>query len=305
MKHAFLILVHNNFRVLNTLIRQLDYSNNDIYIHVDKKNKQFIADRDIVRVKNANLFFIDRHKVGWCEYSTVEAVVELMKEAKKTYHDYYHIMSGADLLISTYNEFNQFFEDNRGKEFVGFTPNFNLDLVNYRHYFQSNYRNPNRYVQRICFRLHSLLIKIQKVLFLKVKRSKEFLLVKKGADWYSVTHNAIEYLIEQESKFRRCFRRAWCPSEFFAQTILYNSEFKMQLYMNNSENEMEQSQRYIDWERGTPYVFRNSDKNILSESNCLIARKFDENIDMDIVNYIYSRYSLNDPPQMVHRSTDE
>lgn len=37
MKSAFLIVAHGNFDMLKYLIRALDYKNNDIYIHIDKK----------------------------------------------------------------------------------------------------------------------------------------------------------------------------------------------------------------------------------------------------------------------------
>lgn len=36
-KHAYLILAHNDPKVLELLVRLLDDSRNDIYIHVDKK----------------------------------------------------------------------------------------------------------------------------------------------------------------------------------------------------------------------------------------------------------------------------
>lgn len=36
-KHAYLILAHNNFGVLEKLIKMLDYKHNDLYVHIDKK----------------------------------------------------------------------------------------------------------------------------------------------------------------------------------------------------------------------------------------------------------------------------
>jgi hypothetical protein len=37
MKHAYLIMAHNEWDMLNKLIQALDYPNNDIYLHIDKK----------------------------------------------------------------------------------------------------------------------------------------------------------------------------------------------------------------------------------------------------------------------------
>lgn len=38
-RHAYLILCHNQFRILCRLLTALDDERNDIYIHVDKKRK--------------------------------------------------------------------------------------------------------------------------------------------------------------------------------------------------------------------------------------------------------------------------
>lgn len=37
MKHAFLIIAHNNWNQLCKLIQQIDSSKHDIYVHIDKK----------------------------------------------------------------------------------------------------------------------------------------------------------------------------------------------------------------------------------------------------------------------------
>ena len=41
MKHAFLILAHTDFAVLQLLIASLDDSRNDIFVHVDARAKDF------------------------------------------------------------------------------------------------------------------------------------------------------------------------------------------------------------------------------------------------------------------------
>ena len=41
MKHAYLIIAHNEFEVLKRLISALDHEANDIYVHIDAKVKPF------------------------------------------------------------------------------------------------------------------------------------------------------------------------------------------------------------------------------------------------------------------------
>ena len=40
-KHAYLIMAHGNFELLEKLLRQIDDPRNDIYIHIDKKVAHF------------------------------------------------------------------------------------------------------------------------------------------------------------------------------------------------------------------------------------------------------------------------
>lgn len=50
MKYAYLIMAHNEFYVLEKLIKLLDDNDSDIYIHIDKKVKNF----DFEKFKKTN-----------------------------------------------------------------------------------------------------------------------------------------------------------------------------------------------------------------------------------------------------------
>lgn len=45
--------------------------------------------------------------------------------------------------------------------------------------------------------------------------------------------------------------------------------------------------RYIDWDRGTPYIFKADDYEDLINSKNLFARKFDEEVDKVIIDKIF------------------
>ena len=54
-----------------------------------------------------------------------------------------------------------------------------------------------------------------------------------------------------------------------------NSSFRDCIYFNTNGDT--DSLRAIDWIRGSPYVWKDDDINILKESNKLFARKFSSN----------------------------
>lgn len=285
MKHAYLIMAHDNFYNLKVLLKLLDDERNDIYLHIDKRVLNWNPDEWSRLIHKAKLFFVKREKVYWGTYSQIEALKNLMHEASNAYHDYYHIISGADLPIKSQEEIDLFFAKNNNKEFVGFSKNFNHDSVYKKNFFVKYFRGKNKFITLVAKKTRSILISLQK--FFKVNTMKNFNgEIQKGCDWYSLTDDALKYLLSAEPEFKKYFCRAMGPGEFFVQTILYNSDFKKNIYCLEDENIG--SQRYIDWERGEPYTFRSEDIDLLMNSDLLFARKFHETIDKKVIDTIYN-----------------
>lgn len=284
MKHAILILAHNNYNILKALLHQLDDPRIDIFVHMDLKAQDFDESKYMADVKKAKVTFIPRIKVGYCDYTMMEVVTALMRTASQEYHDYYHVISGVDLLIQKRDAFFAFFEQHAGQQFVAFTPNYVLDdRVKYRHYFIAKWRQKSHWKSVFYIKLRKTLISLQKVCGMSVKPDME---IKKGADWYSITHDAVKYMLSQEEHFRKYFFRSYCPTEFFPQTVLWNSPFRNQLFNLDKNDENAEDMRQIDWERGSPYTYKIEDKEILLKSPYMFARKFDEKTDSNIIQFL-------------------
>ncbi len=281
MKQAFLMMAHNNFGVVQAFLRMLDSENSGFYIHINRKVKKFPQKELEACVKKGKLVFTDRVPVGYCNYSMVEAVKVLLKTAVQDGYDYYHLVSCSDLPLKSVREMETFLESNAGSEFVGFSRHYTASSVEQAHYFTALCRHPNQTVSKCALKLRKGLTVIQKALGINRMRKCPWE-IKKGCDWYSITHDAVRFLLEKEPEFKRYFYRAFCPTEFFAQTLLFNSAFRERLY--NIEDEAVGSQRCIDWDRGSPYVFRRDDLPLLLDSQACFARKFIEDADMEIVH---------------------
>ena len=63
----------------------------------------------------------------------------------------------------------------------------------------------------------------------------------------------------------------------------YASHFKLYKKIPNDSHTI---MRYIDWNRGGPYVWKSCDFPELIDSDFLFARKFDSNIDADVIKKI-------------------
>ena len=88
-------------------------------------------------------------------------------------------------------------------------------------------------------------------------------------------------MINEYNNLKKYFCYSLCADEVFLQTILINSP--------RLDTVKDENLRYIDWERGNPYVFRTEDYDSLFQSKKLFARKFDITVDETIVNMIHDK----------------
>ena len=279
-KHAYLILAHKSDYVLNSLLRLIDDERNDIFIHMDKRNRKYNESKTCSVVKKATIKHCERWKCAWGGYSLVKAELSLLELATKSgNYSYYHLLSGQDLPIKSQDEIHNFFTSNYGKEFVRFDSqqaNF-TDRVRIYHFFQEilgHHKNtlPNR-----------LFLSLQKKVGITRNKSVIF---KKGPQWFSITDGFARFLIQKRTWINQIFKYTFCPDEFFVQTVLYNSQYLKSQYLNDQGDCCGDIARHIDWERGTPYVFRKCDFEELINSTKMFARKFDADIDMQIIQML-------------------
>lgn len=110
-----------------------------------------------------------------------------------------------------------------------------------------------------------------------------------GANWVSITHSLTKYIIEQKNLIKKLFEKTLCCDEFFVQTLVWNSKYRENVY--SFEEDYFACLRLIDWKRGNPYVWRNQDYEELMNAPHLFARKFDENIDQEVIDKIFQTIS--------------
>lgn len=284
-KHAYLIAAHNEFEVLKKLIMLLDYEDNDIYIHIDKGTPNFDESSIMEIVHHSTVRFVDACKVNWGGYSQIQYEMNLLKEAVKIEHEYYHLISGVDLPIKSHDYIMKFFEENKGKEFIEFDNEYDEALkeyrVRYHHILQDRVGKRTDAVGKILYNIERVIVKSQKLAGVnRIKGSAEK--IYKGTNWFSITHDLASYIVEKEEEIKERYKDTFCADEVFLHTMVMNSRFK--------DNIVDDCLRYIDWDRGQPYVFTDEDYSLLINSDKLWARKFSASKDMTIINHIYDTF---------------
>ena len=288
-KHAYLIMAHNQEELLKSLIQCLDYEDNDIYIHLDRKWKNVnICALQKIAQKSKIIVLPDRIDVKWGTFSQIACELLLLKAAIPNHYQYYHLMSGMDLPIKTQEEIHTFFREKHGTEFVHFeTPQ--VDRETYKRVSKYNFIITKK--RNLSVRIVNRILMMFQI---GVDRAKRFgVEFYKGANWFSITDELAHYVVEKEEWICEVFRYARCGDELFLQTLVMNSKFRNRLVCNNFCDNYETIQYYIDWKRGSPYVFTSDDFDFLVASNMCFARKFDWNTDEIIIKRIKEHIQSN------------
>lgn len=283
MKHAYLILAHGSYTLLQRLVSTIDDERNDIFIHIDRKQQELPC----LQVKYSRLFLLNKERVSvfWGDVSVVAAEFALMAFAHKHGdYAYYHLLSGVDLPLKSQNAIHDFFETHQGKEFIGFYDGVDLPAslvrkVQRYHLFAQDFRGSGlvflaKRIVRACA------IRIQELLGIKRHTNIRFA---KGTQWWSLTGSLIEHLLAKQDEILSLYKHTFCADEIAIQTYVYNSLFMAQVFAPGDE--AKSSLRHIGWRNGALYDWTRADYEDLKRSAALFARKFNEE-DSDFLDSI-------------------
>lgn len=272
MKHAYLILAHNEPELLSLLVERLDDVRNDIYIHFDRK-LSILPD---IKTLHAGLYILkDRVDVRWADVSMLEAEYKLFHAVVDSGCEYsrHHLISGVDLPLKNQDYIHSFFVQHHGKEFVGLHQrpmNSHADrALHYWHPFTRSFRGSGCVfaIKRI---LRYLVVQTQVLLGIRRNTTIPF---HKGGQWVSITRELIDYLLEQEERAFTIFSRTFGADEYFVPTLIWDTPFMERLF--DATDESRGAMRYIGWRADGQLIdFTPQDLPALQQTEYIFARKF-------------------------------
>lgn len=267
MKHAYLILAHNEFGLLQTLVSCLDDPRNDIYVHIDRK----VSVLPQLQVEKAGMMLLDRRfDIRWGDYSMIEAEYALFEAAVANGpYAYYHLLSGVDLPLKSQDYIHRFCEAHQGREFIGYTltemtPELSQRMQRW-HLFPRHFsRRRNAYSV-----VRALFIRLQRLLGIWRNKDVDF---KKGTQWVSITQQMADFVLSKKDWARHTFTHTFVPDECLMQTLGWMPPFRERLF--NTTADEAGCLRAIGWRDDELYDWQASDYDGLAASPALFARKF-------------------------------
>lgn len=266
MTHAWLIIAHNEFGILQRLVNALDAPECDIYIHIDRKVPMLPE----IHAKWSRVVFLqDREDVRWGSVSQIRCELTLFETAiAQRPYDYYHIISGTTLPLKPLPEIEAYFKNTAGKcIFSGLGKDLPYqEKLKLRRYnlFLRNYASSNVFLKSTAQFLWKSTIAVQRMLGIETNRGKTFY---KSSNWVSLTEDAVRFLVSRKKDILKTYRYSFCGDEFFVPSELMDSPLK-----DNLVNDGHYLLHNISRSNAETYRLKEFDE--LCKTDYLFARKF-------------------------------
>lgn len=272
-RHAFLIMLSGEPLGFLEHIKKYDDEDIDFYIHVDKNvQHSYLDEVNRLVFQKSNVKVMNEIAGKWGDFSLVKIEMLLFHTAlQMDKYAYLHLVSGSDYFLKSPLEMKSFFENKYPSNFVNFERETDFDR-----------KRPLAKLLSLKLPISSKKIKYaitSRELGLRLKFKNKGahninldLKFRKGSQWVSLTTDAAKYIVDQYELIVEVFKDTLIPDELFVQTLLYSSPHYRKTITGNNL-------RYIDWQRGVPYVFSKADQEELDDvtSKWLIARKYNFN----------------------------
>ncbi len=283
-----LILCHKAPEQIKMFIKAMKNSDITFFLHVDKKSKI-----DTRELEQENVIFIsdqDRVDVQWAKISQVDAELALLNKAYHTGEfDYFWLCSGQDFPIKSTRYIISKLSQNTSINYLNLFDTLNYNLGRCCKYDK---RNQIKFENWIISR--NLFVRVLKRGYIeltggynktfKIFRRNNFTGLKFyfGSQWWCLNRGMIKWIFEYLKKnpmYYKYFSKCLCPDESFFHTLVMNSPYRgtVRDYLH-----------YIDWSEGknSPKILTVNDIPSILKSDKLMARKFDIQIDSNVINEI-------------------
>ncbi len=223
LKIGFVLIAHGSATVVERLIRLLVSAGHTVAVHYDLKSSA-AAFEHLTRsfAGNASVRFAKRVRVGWGEWSVVQATLNCLDEIEAAgwEPDYVYLLSGLDYPIRSCRQLEDFLTRNRGEEFIESVPANAVKWVKtgpqkerYQYRWHFNWRTQMRRTE--------IALKVQQMLRMErpfVRGLTPYM----GSQWWVLTWSTLRKVmaLAREPDIRSFFQTTLIPDELFFQTLV-------------------------------------------------------------------------------------
>ena len=303
MQKNYLILAHKNPLQLSRMIERLDDGASKFFIHLDAKTpiEPFAA-----CLEGGHIRFIEpRERCVWGDFSIVRATIHLMEAASKE-QGVFILMSGQDYPIQSQGYINAFLESNKEFDFIEiepleekWKPKMVKDKLEHYHILHSEERGhsncyaPFRHCsvfQKVRTLMHLLKGRLSQKNFRLLcslpKRVAPFERQYAGSQFWAFSERTfyavLNYIREHKAALEEYYKYTSSSDEIYFHSVL------MDLVAKDSTIKLKEQITYVNYFRKNNVFITEDFDKLTSAKGKLFARKFDTDIDIEILNKLDS-----------------
>ena len=265
---AFLLMAHKDPEWVIAQAQALTAHGDSIAIHYDAN----AADADFAQIKaalrdNRNVAFARRVACGWGEWSLVQATLNLIRTAMRSFKGitHYFLISGDCFPTKSRSYFDSYLSDDQDiieshdffdSEWI--RTGLKEDRLIYRHWFNERKRKKWFYAS----------LEVQRRLRWR-KSLPEGIPIRIGSQWWALraqTVQKIMALLRERRDLKRFFRTTWIPDETFFQSLVAHVS-------SADEIRREPPTHLLFSDYGLPVVFHADHEDLLRAHDKPMARK--------------------------------
>lgn len=283
VRTAYILLAHKNPFQVNAFLRQiLRDEEAEVFIHIDKKGMEILANRI---VKDPRIEILQEAvDVTWGDFSVTEATLRLLRRTVQSgrHYDFVCLRSGQDLLVKT--GFPDYLAANRGRSFMAYEKvertSRRASFVLSRWPRSSRRRYDGLHPSRL---LRALLIRCYGWGFNLLPNRQalpDCMDLYTGSQWFCLDFQLVKYIVDYVDNngwYLRLFENSLVPDEWFFHTIVLNSS--MAHHVANDHL------CFMKWDGQHPLLLTKYDIPAIDQSGQFFARKFDERADRVVVEH--------------------
>lgn len=299
------MIAHKNPEQFIRLLKQLDTADSLFFIHVDKKS-DITSFKKAEEVIGANkITWLKRRSIAWGGFNLVNITLDGMRKILDIQQPISHVslLSGMDYPLQPISSYHNFLLSNPEKDYLKWSemsadgPNSDiLERILYHHIIFPKFRLAYPPVSYINYKVRNkqgfwwqVLKNITSVLPKQKHLPRQYIngqIPYKGSQWWTLSINTVKNIMQflmQDKQHTRYFKYTLIADEFFFQSLMMNNP------INSRDNMVNDNLRFIEWDiytTGHPNTFGVKDYDKLVASNAFFARKFDDNIDSEILTLI-------------------
>ncbi|WP_235525988.1 beta-1,6-N-acetylglucosaminyltransferase [Pedobacter sp. Leaf216] len=279
-------MAYKNPMQLGLMIEAMAHPEFDFYIHLDKKiniaNFQYLQHLP-------NVYFIANRTVcNWGGFQFVQAILRSLEEIlhKNISYDFYNLLSAQDYPIKPIEVIADFYRQNIGKSFVSYDMEANENWWSHaRSRFESYHFTDFKFRGKYLLQRAINHVLPKRKFPLPAKLYGTCI-----SSWWSISSECAAYLtsyIKDQPQLMRFMKYTWAADEFFIATLLMDSPYKDTIVNDNL--------RFITWDENlpNPLILKSADFAGIRSSEKLFARKFDIDIDAEILSQINEKILTN------------